>query len=106
MNPITTIMQNAAERAAEHILQEVRALSGWESIFDEDENINVPDNERELLVFLCGDRKITDDRPDDADWGLAEGYWDIEKQYWRVRGTPNSYVTHWREQPVPPETAQ
>lgn len=103
-----TKVQAILENAAAQILQTLQGQesSGWESVYDEDGNPNLPNSERSVLVFLCGDRSMSDDRPTDAAWGLAEGYWDIEKQYWRVHGRQNSYVTHWREQPEPPETAQ
>jgi len=98
----------ALHEAEQRILQGLQGMdaSGWEPVYDEDENLNVPDTERQVFVFLYGDRKVTDERPEDGEWGLKEGYWDIEKQYWRVGGIPNSSVTHWREEPAPPETAQ
>lgn len=99
----------ALHEAEQRILQSIQGMdsSGWEPVFDEDGNPNVPDDERAVFVFLLGDRPIHAERPgDDAGWGLREGYWDIEKQYWRVSGSPNPYVTHWREQPPPPESAK
>jgi hypothetical protein len=73
---------------------------------DEDGNPSIPDNERAVLVFLCGDRGLLADRPDDAGWGERFGYFDHDKRAWRVGGALNSYVTHWMDLPAPPPTAR
>lgn len=96
---ITSILHDAAEQ----ILQSLQDDGNqWEQVVDEDGNDNLPDSERQVMVFLCGDRKILDPRPDDAAWGLNLGYFD---KYWRVYGRPEKYVTHWRELPPPPSSA-
>lgn len=80
--------------------------SDWIPVVDADGNPNLPTDEREVLVFLCGDRGIGDPRPDDAPWGMGFGWFDQEKRCWRVGGRPEGYVTHWREKPREPETAR
>jgi len=98
---ITWALQEAEQRILT-ALQDGGA-DGWVSVFDEDGNPNLPTTERQVLVFLCGDRKLTDPRPsDDAGHGLRLGYFDHDKQYWRVHGRSERYVTHWRECPDDP----
>jgi len=94
----------ALQEAEQRILSALQGggADGWISIVDEDGNDNLPTTERQVMVFLCGDRELTAKRPEDAGYGLALGYFDHDKQYWRVHGKINWYVTHWRECPDPP----
>lgn len=78
----------------------------WIRSVDEDGDRDVPDTERDVMVFLCGDRKLFDPRPDDAGYGLKIGWFDRDAWMWRVEGEFNRYVTHWRELPPPPSTAE
>lgn len=101
------IVTNILSNAAEAILRNVQdGGDQWEQVVDEDGNENLPDSEREVMVFLCGDRKLLDPRPSDAAWGLKLGYYDLDKRYWRVYGKIERYVTHWRELPPEPSSAQ
>jgi hypothetical protein len=103
---LNQFIQWALSEAEQRILlaiQEHNDGDSWISVEDEDGNPNVPTDEREVLVFLCGDCRLTDERPPDAGWGLRQGYFDHDKQYWRVHGRPESYVTHWREAPAAPK---
>lgn len=97
---ITWALQEAEQRILT-ALQDGGA-DGWISVFDEDGNPNLPTTERQVLVFLCGDRGLTDPRPDDAAYGLHFGWFDHDRQSWRVGGSFNRYVTHWRECPDAP----
>lgn len=80
----------------------------WVSVEDADGNPALPDNERSVLVFLCGDRDLLADRPDDTGWGERFGYYDHDKRAWRVGGSVagGRYVTHWMDLPDPPESAR
>ena len=100
---ITSILSDATEQILQHLQDDGNQ---WEQVVDEDGNDNLPDSERQVMVFLCGDRKLLDTRPDDAAWGLNLGYYDFDKGYWRVHGRPERYVTHWRELPPFPSDAQ
>lgn len=93
----------ALKEAEERILVAVQnGGETWTPVVDDDGNEDVPDTEREVMVFLCGDRGIRDERPGDASYGLSMGWFDVDKRYWRVRGKIERYVTHWRECPPPP----
>lgn len=98
---ITWALQEAEQRILSAIQQNAGG-DGWIEVEDKDGNPNVPTTERQVMVFRCGDRKSTDPRPDDAAYGLALGYFDHDKQYWRVHGRLCGYVTHWRECPDNP----
>jgi len=80
----------------------------WVPVVDEDGNPSLPDTERSVLVFLCGDRDLTADRPNDAGWGERFGYFDRDKRAWRVGGSvaEGRHVTHWMDLPDPPATAR
>lgn len=80
--------------------------AGWQPVSDDDGNLNVPSSERQVMVFLSGDRSLSAERAIDQGWGIKLGWWDTEKQYWRSGGKIERYVTHWRELPNPPITAQ
>lgn len=99
---ITWALQEAEQRIL-LALQEDRSEDSWNAVEDEDGNPNLPTTEREVMVFLCGDRGLMDPRPEDAAYGLRLGYFDHDKQYWRVHGRPERYVTHWRECPDAPK---
>lgn len=97
----------ALREAEVRIMQAVQNPGdGWNEVCDEDGNENVPDSAREVLVFLCGDRPLSAERPSSAGHGLRLGWFDDEKRFWRVGGTANAFVTHWREVPAPPELTQ
>lgn len=98
---ITWALQEAEQRILLALQSEAQG-DGWIEVFDEDGNPNVPTTERRVMVFLCGDRKATDPRPNDAAYGLNFGYFDHDKQFWRVHGSFCRYVTHWRECPDDP----
>lgn len=97
---ITAALQEAESR----ILTAMQGAGseGWISVEDEDGNPNLPTTDRELLVFLCGDRGLADPRPSDAGYGLRLGWFDTDKGRWRVNGQLCRYVTHWRECPDRP----
>lgn len=81
----------------------VQYTSDWTPAIDVDGNPDVPDTERQVIVFLCGDRKATDPRPSpSAGYGIRFGWFDTEKQSWRVDGKLERFVTHWREVPPNP----
>ncbi len=89
--------------AEESVLQICQQPAGWTPVIDEDGNLDAPDNERQVLVFLCGDRTAVDPRPSDkAGYGLRIGYFDTDAFCWRVGGQKEPYVTHWMECPAAP----
>lgn len=83
-----------------------RRVRQWVAVADEDGNPAIPDTGRSVMVFLCGDRGLTDARPDDAGWGHRLGYFDHDRRAWRVGGmlTEGRYVTHWMDLPSAPAT--
>ena len=94
----------ALQEAEQRILSALQGsgADGWIPAVDEDGNDNLPTTERRVMVFLCGDRGLAAERPEDAGHGLRLGYFDHDKQYWRVHGKIERYVTHWRECPDDP----
>ena len=105
MNQTITGIMHAAN---EEILRSLQHIdSKWVSVIDEDGNPDLPDDEREVLVFLCGNLKNSSvPRPEDAGYGMRFGYFDFEKQMWRVHGVRERYVTHWMETPPPPKVEE
>lgn len=99
---VSWALREAEERILSHLQWDDQGPQ-WEPAWDDAGNPNVPSTERELLVFLMGDRSPTAYRPDDAGWGLRLGHWDTDKHCWRVNGVPCSYVTHWMECPPSPD---
>ncbi|HDR8927272.1 TPA: hypothetical protein QDA78_003699 [Burkholderia vietnamiensis] len=68
--------------------------------------IDVPDDEREVMVFLNGDCALCDwDGRKGGGWGIRLGFYDHNKRYWRVHGCREDFVTHWRDLPDGPATA-
>lgn len=99
----------ALREAEERIMQAVHnAGTEWNDVVDADGNDNVPDSPRQVLVFMCGDRKLTAKRPEDAGWGIRLGWFDSDRHIFHMGGSrqESQYVTHWREVPAPPEAAK
>ena len=96
-------VQNA--RGVLHLTVENSSLVEEEEVVDEDGNPNVPSDERTVLVFQFGGQGDAK-RPDDAPYGLAMGYFDHDRQYWRVHGSPSRYVTHWQNVPNDPPNSR
>lgn len=99
-------IQNILRDAEQRVLSAVQGMDadGWEPVEDEDGNENIPSDSRQVLVFLYGCvADVHAPRPEDAGYGLRLGYYDHDKAYWRVHGRPEKYVTHWREEPLPPK---
>lgn len=68
--------------------------------------IDVPDDQREVMVFLNGDCDLCDwDGRKGGGWGIRLGFYDHGKRYWRVHGCREDFVTHWRDLPDGPATA-
>ncbi|RQZ25366.1 hypothetical protein DIE14_17085, partial [Burkholderia sp. Bp9017] len=66
-------------------------------------NIDVPGDEREVLVFLNGDCALCDwDGRKGGGWGIRLAYFDHDKNYWRVHGSRENFVTHWQDLPDAP----
>lgn len=104
MNPteIDSILSRAAQQIREHLADAADATP-WRLSVDADGNEDVPNDERNVLLFQCGDRGPLAPRPDDAGYGMSIGWFDTEKRHWRVNGQWGSYVTHWREMPTGPK---
>lgn len=103
MNQTITGIMHAAN---EEILRSLQHFdSKWVSVEDIDGNPDLPDDEREVLVFLCGDRSLNDPRPANAGWGMRFGYYDHSKGFWRAYGSKEMYVTHWMDTPPSPVAA-
>ena len=99
---VSGILQTAESKILSAIQDQIGNETGWISVIDEDGNDNLPTDERQVLVFLWGGQGEDSIRPNDAGYGLRMGYFDQEKRYWRVHGTIEKYVTHWRECPNDP----
>ena len=66
-------------------------------------NIDVPGDEREVIVFLNGDCALCDwDGRKGGGWGIRLAYFDHDKNYWRVHGSRENFVTHWQDLPDAP----
>ena len=107
MLTLNQIVSSALATAEREILQSaVSAAMGWNPVFDEFGNPNVPSDEREVLVFLSGDIPLTTPRSGDQGWGIRFGYFDHDRHQWRVNGIINTYVTHWMDLPMGPESSR
>ena len=100
---ITGILHEANEKILRAIQEAATPTDAWVSVIDEHGNENLPDDERRVLTFECGDRCPGDPRPSNAAYGMGFGWFDQDKRYWRVHGRISRYVTHWREEPLPPK---
>ena len=95
LSAVDTLATMARQSAREWIPAEVR--DGPE----EDARPNVPPDSREVLVFLCGNVDIGDEKGrNGGGWGVRLGYCD--NGIWRVHGRAEHHVTHWMELPAPP----
>ena len=106
--PLAKEIQEICSRFESDVMEAVKATdpsSQWEEVVDEDGNPNVPSDERTVLVFQFGGQGDAK-RPDDAPYGLAMGYFDHDRQYWRVHGSPSRYVTHWQNVPNDPPNSR
>ncbi|KVQ35713.1 hypothetical protein WK03_35180 [Burkholderia cepacia] len=71
-----------------------------------DASVVVPDDEREVIVFLNGHCTLNDwDGRKGGGWGIRLGFYDHERRYWRVHGCRENFVTHWQDEPAAPPTA-
>jgi hypothetical protein len=102
VSEVVTSILHEAELDIRRALQACDTGDGWCEFVDEDGNPNPPTDERQVIVFLCGDRELTDNRPDDAGHGVRLGYFDHDCRSWRVSGQRERYVTHWRDLPHDP----
>lgn len=71
---------------------------------DGEEDYNVPDSGRQVLVFLnghCGQGDM--EARNGGGWGVRLGFYDHDKQAWRAGGlSEGQHVTHWKDLPPPP----
>ena len=81
------------------------ASQKWQSVLDEDGNPNLPDDERNVFLFLNGNVDIKDTAGrQGGGWGLRTGFYDKDKFLWRTGSRVEDFhVTHWMDQPPPPE---
>ena len=100
---VTQNVSGILRAAEQRILQAVQYRDDvWTPVVDDDGNPDLPCDERNLMVFLCGDRSRHDARPSDAEYGLRMGYFDQDRRCWYVAGRPEKDVTHWMETPPDP----
>ena len=79
---------------------------GWISVDERLPGEQGQDSE-EVMCFLNGHCASTDfDKRNGGGWGIRLGYFDAEKQAFRVHGRPDEFVTHWRALPTPPAMSQ
>lgn len=72
-----------------------------------DAEVEVPSDEREVLVFLNGHCGLTDsEKRKGGGWGVRLGFYDHEKRFWRVHGSRETFVTHWQDEPASPASAK
>ncbi|WP_186191073.1 hypothetical protein [Burkholderia gladioli] len=77
-----------------------------EAVAWENAESDIPNDEREVIVFLNGHCALTDmECRKGGGWGIRLGFYDHEKRYWRVHGKREHFVTHWRDLPDPPDSA-
>lgn len=78
----------------------------WTKVVDDDGNYDVPDSDRQVLVFLNGDRTVYDPRPADQGHGIRLGWWDEGKGCFRADGRMHAPVTHWMDLPSAPASGE
>jgi hypothetical protein len=90
--------------------EQSRALIGTPAAPKEgwtDADVEVPNDEREVIVFLNGHCGLLDNEArKGGGWGIRLGFYDHEKRFWRVHGTRESFVTHWQDAPAAPLSAK
>lgn len=80
----------------------VRMSEAWISVDERLPGEQGCDSE-DVMLFINGHCEITDmECRQGGAWGLRLGYFDAEKQAFRVHGRPESFVTHWQPLPPPP----
>lgn len=101
---------SAYREAADRLADAMRSIpTGWKRAYSDEQDEDTeqgadPDNEREVLVFLNGHVGIMDQAGRrGGGWGLRLGWFDHDKNCWRVHGAYERHVTHWMEIPPPPE---
>ena len=104
------------ELQIDHLVSQIRELAQlarssqetWNlayTVWDEGEEAEStpPDDERAVLVFLNGHVTIHDgEGRRGGGWGTRLGYYDHDKNNWRVGGRVESFVTHWTDLPAKP----
>ena len=77
-------------------------VAGWISVDERLPGEQGCDSE-DVMLFINGHCEITDmECRQGGAWGLRLGYFDAEKQAFRVHGRPESFVTHWQALPLAP----
>lgn len=76
--------------------------AGWVSVDERLPGEQGQDSE-EVMLFINGHCKLTDmECRQGGAWGLRLGYFDADRQAFRVHGRPEPHVTHWRQEPPAP----
>lgn len=76
--------------------------AGWVSVDERLPGEQGQDSE-EVMVFINGHCALTDfECRQGGAWGIRLGYFDAERQLFRVHGRPDSSVTHWMKLPEAP----
>ena len=78
---------------------------GWISVEDRLPGDQGHDSE-DVLVFINGHCDLHDMAcREGGAWGLAQGWYESDRGYFRVGGAPNDDVTHWMPKPDKPPLA-
>ncbi|MFT4064334.1 DUF551 domain-containing protein [Paraburkholderia sp.] len=98
------------ERVFELAKDQARSLVGTPAAPKEDwtdVDIELPNDERQVLVFLNGHCGLLDtEARKGGGWGIRPGFYDHDKRYFRVYGSREQFVTHWQDMPAPPASAK
>ena len=109
MGPQETI--RAAEALFPQLLLVARqAAPNWRAAHEgeppEEPWATPPDDERKVLVFINGHVGLHDmEGRKGGAWGIAIGWYEHERGFWRVHGRAEYHVTHWMELPAAPTPA-
>jgi len=76
--------------------------AGWVSVDERLPGEQGQDSE-EVMLFINGHCALTDfECRQGGAWGIRLGYFDADRQVFRVHGRPEPHVTHWRQEPPAP----
>lgn len=88
-------------KAAEQARSDAVTSTSWIDV-----KVAVPDDVREVMVFLNGHCKLTDiEARKGGGWGHRLGFYDDDKGFFRVQGCAEHFVTHWQDLPATPASA-
>jgi hypothetical protein len=97
-NMLAKVFELAKTQARSLVGTPAEPIEAWVDV-----SHRLPDDEREVQVFLNGHCGLLDNEArNGGGWGLRLGFFDHDKRVFYVHGRPERFVTHWQDVPVEP----